>query len=98
MPVVRFESEDLEVDVDPGMRLLDLAAEVDCDITFGCKSGTCGTCRVKIVEGGQNLSPMQSEEQDFLAGFGARSDERLGCQITINGDCRIQYVGLDDLE
>lgn len=97
-PIVRFESEDLEVDVDPGMRLVDLAAEVDCDMTFGCKSGSCGTCRVKILEGAAHLSAMQAEERDFLQGFGADKDERLGCQITINGDCRLQYVGLDDLD
>ncbi len=98
MPIVNFESEDLQVDVDPGMRLLDLAAAVDCDITFGCRSGTCGTCRIKVIEGGANLSPMQAEERDFLQGFSAGKDERLGCQIVINGDCRLQYVGLDDLE
>ncbi len=97
-PIVYFESEDLEVEVDPGMRLIDLASEVDCDITFGCRSGTCGTCRIKVTAGAENLLPMQAEERDFLQGFSAATDERLGCQVTINGDCRMRYVGLDDLE
>jgi len=98
MAHVHFVSEDLEVEVDAGMSLLNLAAEVDCDITFGCRSGSCGTCRIKVESGMENLSPPSAEETDFLAGFGAHKNERLGCQVTINGDCKIQYVGLDDLE
>jgi len=98
MPIVQFVSESLEVEVDPGMKLIDLASEVDCDITFGCRSGSCGTCRIKIVEGQENLSKPSAEESEFLSGFGAQKNERLGCQVVINGDCKIQYVGLDDLE
>ena len=98
MAHVHFLSEDLEVEVENGMSLLNLAAEVDCDITFGCKSGSCGTCRIKVVSGRGNLSTPTAEEADFLTGFGAQPDERLGCQIVINGDCKLQYVGLDDLE
>lgn len=98
MALVYFTSEDLEVDVDEGISLIDIANEVDCDITFGCKSGSCGTCRVRIVTGQENLSPPSREELDFLSGFGAHPDERLGCQLQIQGDCKITYVGLDDLE
>jgi ferredoxin len=94
---VIFTSEGLEVDVEPGITLQEIATEVDCDMTFGCRSGTCGTCRVKVLEGHQNISPMQLEEQEFLRGFGAQKDERLGCQMKIVGDCALQYVGLDDL-
>ena len=97
MAQVNFESENMTVDVDAGMSLLNLAAEVDCDITFGCKSGSCGTCRIRIVSGMENLSPPSAEEADFLKGFGAQFDERLGCQVVIQGDCTIRYVGLDDL-
>lgn len=98
MALIYFTSEDLEVDVDEGIALVDVAAEVDCDITFGCKSGSCGTCRVRVVAGKENLSPAGKEEADFLADFGAHPDERLGCQVKIHGDCKIRYVGLDDIE
>ena len=98
MATVRFISEGLEVDVESGIPLIELAGEVDCDITFGCRSGTCGTCRIRIVDGAANLSSMQGDEREFLRGFGAHPDERLGCQVTINGDCAIRYVGLDDQE
>lgn len=98
MALVYFTSEDVEVDCDEGISLVDIASEVDCDITFGCKSGSCGTCRVRIVDGQENLSPPSREEKDFLDGFGAHPQERLGCQLKILGDCKITYVGLDDLE
>lgn len=97
MALIYFVTEDLEVDVEEGVSLLEIAQEVDCDITFGCRSGSCGTCRVRVVEGKGKLSPALTEEIDFLKGFGAHPDERLGCQLKINGDCKIQYVGLDDL-
>ena len=96
MATVRFVSEGLEVDIESGVSLIELADEVDCDITFGCKSGTCGTCRIRVVKGAENLTPMQADEREFLLGFGAHADERLGCQVTINGDCSIKYIGLDD--
>lgn len=97
MATVRFVSEDLEVEVDKGITLIDLANEVDCDITFGCRSGSCGTCRIRVVQGGENLTPPDAEEKEFLSGFGAQANERLACRVAIQGDCQIQYVGLDDL-
>lgn len=98
MPIVRFVTEQLEVDVDPGMSFIDLCDAAEADVTFGCRSGTCGTCRVKVIEGSENLSPMGRDERDFLEGFHAKPNERLGCQLTIQGDCSIQYVGLDDID
>lgn len=98
MATVKFVSEKMEVDVDPGIKLIDLAAEAECDMTFGCRSGTCGTCRIRVKEGMDSLSVMEKEEKDFLEGFGARSDERLGCQIKILGSCSLEYIGLDDRE
>ena len=97
MAKIFFQSEDLEVDADNGISLLELSREVECDITFGCQSGTCGTCRIRVLNGGENLSKMGPEEREFMEGFGAHATERLACQVIVNGDCVLQYVGLDDL-
>ncbi|NBO37749.1 (2Fe-2S)-binding protein [bacterium] len=90
---VFFLLEDLEVEVPAGTRLPEVVEASGADITFGCKSGTCGTCRVRVVEGIENLSQPTPEERDFLAALSARPNERLGCQFCIQGDVSIDYIG-----
>lgn len=90
---VYFVLEDLEVEVPQGTSLPSVVEAAGADVTFGCKSGTCGTCRVRVVEGLENLSPATAEERDFLTSLEAPSDERLGCQFRILGDVSIDYIG-----
>ncbi len=44
--------------------------------------GECGTCRVQVVSGGENLTPPTVHEREFMAEFpdALAADERLGCQ------------------
>lgn len=91
---VYFELEDMEVLVSTGTSFLEIVEVAGADVTFGCRNGTCGTCRVKIESGFENISVPLREEKDFLASIEATENERLGCQICINGDCSIQYIGL----
>ena len=48
-------------------------------IIFGCKDGLCGTCKVKVIEGMENLSEKNEKEVDF----GLEDNERLMCQAKI---------------
>lgn len=91
--LVHFVLEDMDVEVPPGVSFLDVVEVSGADVTFGCRNGTCGTCRVRIESGMENLSPMNREEKDFLATLDASNDERLGCQLCINGDVRVSYLG-----
>ena len=52
-------------------RLQDIADAAGADITFGCRSGSCGTCRVRVLAGLDHCSPMGPEERDFLRGLDA---------------------------
>lgn len=90
---VFFVLEDLEVEVPQGAKLSDVVEAAGADVTFGCKSGTCGTCRVRVVEGLERLSPPTPEERDFLSSLEASPNERLGCQFCIMGDVSIDYIG-----
>lgn len=90
---VFFVLEDLEVEVPHGTSLAEVVDASGADITFGCKSGTCGTCRVRVVDGLENLSPTTPEERDFLSSLEAEANERLGCQFCIQGDVSIDYIG-----
>ena len=50
-------------------------------IPFACTEGVCGTCCVRVIDGGENLSPFTEEEVDFFGEEGG--EERLACQCTL---------------
>lgn len=90
---VRFLPEDLVVEAPWGTRLQDIADASGADITFGCRSGSCGTCRVRVLSGLDHCSAPSPEERDFLQGLGAAPDHRLACQVRVEGDLEIEYLG-----
>ncbi|WP_243303522.1 2Fe-2S iron-sulfur cluster-binding protein [Geothrix oryzisoli] len=91
---VHFLLEDLLVEAPEGTPLQRIADAAGADITFGCRTGSCGTCRVRVVEGLAHCSDMGTEERDFLRGLEAPPDQRLACQVIIHGDVAIDYLGL----
>ncbi len=93
-PIIHFVLEDMDVEAPAGTSFQEIVDSCGADVTFGCRTGTCGTCRIKIENGIENISPMDREEKDFLQSIDAKNDERLGCQIKINGNCSINYIGL----
>jgi ferredoxin len=92
---VRFMPEDLLVEAPAGTPLQAIADAAGADITFGCRSGSCGTCRVRILAGGDHCSPVAPEERDFLKGIEAPADHRLACQIRVDGSIEVAYLGND---
>ncbi len=92
MPRIHFLSEDLLVEAPAGTSLVDVVEASGADVTFGCKGGACGTCRVRIVEGASHCSEPSPEERDFLRALGTGPEERLACQITLQGDIGLEYV------
>ncbi len=94
MVKVHFLLEDLLVEAPAGTPLQRIADAAGADITFGCRTGSCGTCRVRVTEGLAQCSKMGPEERDFLQGLDAPPDQRLACQVTVQGDIAIEYLGL----
>ena len=94
MVKVHFLLEDLLVEAPAGTPLQRIADAAGADITFGCRTGSCGTCRVHVMEGLAQCSGMGPEERDFLQGLGAPADQRLACQVIVQGDVAIEYLGL----
>jgi ferredoxin len=92
---VRFLPEDLLVEAPAGTALQAIADASGADITFGCRTGSCGTCRVRILGGMAHCSAMEREERDFLRGMEAPEDQRLACQFSVTGDVEIEYLGVD---
>lgn len=50
-------------------------------VLFGCEDGYCGTCRVEIESGEENLQEKNKAEKDLT---GNNSHLRLACQCRIN--------------
>jgi ferredoxin, 2Fe-2S len=51
--------------------------------------GGCGCCKVKILSGEENLSPINSAEEKFLGNVFHITRERLACQSVIYGDITV---------
>jgi len=94
MVQVHFLLEDLLVEAPAGTPLQRIAEASGADVTFGCGTGSCGTCRVRISAGRSHCSEPGAEERDFLKGLGAPADQRLACQVLVNGDIAVDYLGL----
>lgn len=57
-------------------------------IPFSCNSGVCGTCQIEVIEGQENLSELNQEENDL----GMDRNNRLSCQCSIkSGIVKITY-------
>lgn len=91
---VHFLLDDLLVQAPIGTSLQEIAEAAGADLTFGCRTGSCGTCRVRVAEGLAHCSTPGAEERAFLLELGAPPDERLACQVRVNGDVDIDYLGL----
>ncbi len=91
---IHFLLEGMVVEAPVGISLEEVASFSHADITFGCKSGSCGTCRVSILNQHTQCVPPSSEEASFLKQLGDSSNERLACQVKILGDIDVEYLGL----
>jgi len=89
MSSVVFESAgpQLEVECPPGKRLLDLCDETDAPVPFSCRSTSCSTCLIEVLEGGEALTDPRDEELDVLEQVGHESPRyRLACSVSVRLD------------
>ena len=55
-------------------------------IATGCADGTCATCRVEVLAGGDMLTPPTDHEKATKAANKVDASLRLGCQTHVLGD------------
>ena len=72
-----------------GLTLLEIFTAEGLSIANDCRGkGTCGTCRVRVLRGQENLNPMTDAERmhlDHPMGAGLR----LSCQCMPYGDIEV---------
>jgi len=67
-----------------GLSILELARLSGVPHAHVCSGrGRCGTCRVRVDAGADQLSPMSGDERATLARVGAGQGERLACQARV---------------
>lgn len=105
MPKVVFVNEKKEIEVPAGANLREEASKAGIEVYKGLSRyvnclghGLCGTCRVLVKKGMENLSPKGVMERinlvahplTMLAAIGHEDEMRLACQIQVKGDCTVE--------
>ena len=105
MPKVVFVNEKKEIEVPEGANLRQEALKAGIHVYKGIHNyincwghGLCGTCKVLVKKGMENLSPKGSLERFTLATspttalsiVGHEEEMRLSCQVQVNGDVSVE--------
>ena len=90
MPKVTFKSDGKVVEVPAGSQMVQVAEDNGATIAFSCKAGVCVSCLSNINKGMENLNEKTENEKATLEGFGGKPNQRLACQVVINGDVEIE--------
>jgi len=97
MTRLRVAGSELQLEVRVEDRLIDVADDHDLGVPFSCRSATCGTCRVRVLCGGEAFSAAGDDEKDTLAAFDADPQTRLCCQLHITREVAdIELEVVDD--
>jgi ferredoxin len=87
MPTIEFEGAGLGgdklVEVPEGGELLDICDRVFAPVAFSCRSATCGTCHIEVVQGAELLEPPNDEERELLELIRGPASGRLACQARV---------------
>ncbi|MDI3286973.1 2Fe-2S iron-sulfur cluster-binding protein [Polyangium sp. 15x6] len=87
-------------DAEPGDALVDVSDACRAPVSFSCRSASCGTCLVEVLEGAALLEPPSSDESDVLDVFDAPPSQRLACSARLvargEGLVRLRWAGSDE--
>jgi len=81
-------NDERDVTVQGGKNLLSMLTAEKIFIPSACGGrGTCGLCKLKVLEG---AGPLLPTEEPFLDAEEIESDVRLSCQVKVRNDLRIE--------
>ena len=93
MAKVRFLPMELEDQARDGESIFDVGKRLGITIETACVGkGTCGLCRVRILEGDQNLSPYSEIDEKHLGNVYHLTHVRLSCQAKVFGDVVVELA------
>ncbi len=91
-PNEKGPSKSLEYKVNLSHILYDELERQNLTLPHGCLSGSCGSCRIEVIKGIENLSPMGPVETDtveHIKGLYPGKTVRLSCRAKVLGDVEI---------
>jgi ferredoxin len=87
MSLIVFEPLALQIECAAGETVFAAARRQNVPIPTACVGrGTCGLCRVKVLEGEAALSPLNSVEKRHLGNTYYITKLRLSCQAQLVGE------------
>ncbi len=98
MPTVSIKSLNKQFEVNKNEIIYDALERQGHELPHGCLAGSCGACRIEILEGAENLEPASSMEENTIGalktnyerlhgrGSAANKIIRLACRAKLNGD------------
>ena len=93
MATIIIENYRKKIDASPVISILNNILRKGLPIAHKCGGrAQCGTCRYRILEGEENVSPIRERERRKLDALGNPGNTRLACQSYTCGDIRIELV------
>lgn len=90
---ISIKSQDKKIQIESGKLLSQALDASNSPILFGCRTGICGTCLVKVIDGHENISMLTEDEKDYLELLPDPSDLRLACQFMCTNNVTLEYLG-----
>ena len=92
MAKVTFMPAGQSFEVAAGTTILVSAVQNGLQLRHDCTEAICGTDRVKILSGKEQLSEKTDNEELTLEMMNAGPDERLACVARIVGDVTVEVI------
>lgn len=92
MPKITLLRNGKTYDVPAGTAFLDFCLAQKAPHDFGCTVGSCGTCRLVLEQGAQNVSPPTADELETIEMSTSVAGARLGCQLKVLGDITVRQL------
>jgi ferredoxin len=91
--ILNIPSLDMKIEASPVVSILNNLLRQGVPINHVCGGkAQCGTCRVKILEGADKLSPKTGIEKKKLESLGNPENTRLACQTFLFGDVSVEII------
>lgn len=92
MPTIRYGTSGKEHEFEEGdeVNLLRVSIRYDCGVPYKCASGNCGTDKVYVEDGHENLSRIRPKERERLGDL-VEEGFRLACQTYASGDVTLSW-------